>query len=399
MKQTKRKKNIQRKYKRLMAALAGAAVVTSAMLPGLPIANAATNTVVASPAPETGATAAGERDKDRTPAQDSNQNRDKGRDHARPNNKPQPVIGSPVDAVKKSASSHGFDARRDTFTLQWQSSSEAVVQVRTTKGRTFIVRLTAKNGVWKIDSVKQGNSGSIIQAGDPINVVKNNAATFGFDALRDNFTLLSASASKAIVQVRTSGQTFKVDLEKSGGRWIITTIRGIGNSKYPATFRPARMYGYVPGSASRPVINIQQTLYSNNEFSGWSWNEGAYPADMKMGIVLSTLGSPANAGIPRIIVDKIDSINFSRQVALYAYIGSVAEKGYGIGIEKVVQTDNTLTVTVRTKSPLENYRLSPTKTNDVITIDRAILNFSNPLQIKFVDQEGTILRLYTVTQR
>ncbi|MGL5515023.1 MAG: hypothetical protein ACRDBM_17560, partial [Sporomusa sp.] len=154
-----------------------------------------------------------------------------------------------------------------------------------------------------------------------------------------------------------------------------------------------------PGSASRPVINIQQTLYSNNEFSDWSWNEDAYPADMKMGIVLSTLGSPVNAGIPRIIVDKIDSINFSRQVALYAYIGSAADKGYGIGIEKVVQTDNTLTVTVRAKSPLENYRLSPTKTNDVITIDRSFLNFSNPIQIKFVDQEGAILRLYTVTQR
>lgn len=398
MKQTKRKKNIQRKYKRLMAALAGAAVVTSAMLPGLPIANAAANTVVASPAPETGVTAAGERDKDRTPAQDNNQKQSKDREHARPNNKPQPVSGSPVDAVKKSASSHGFDARRDTFTLQWQSSSEAVVQVRTTKGKTFIVRLTAKNGVWKIDSVKESRD-RIIQAGDPINIVKNNAATFGFDALRDNFTLLSASAGKAIVQVRTSGQTFKVDLEKSGGRWIITTIRGIGNGKYPATFRPASMYGYVPGSASRPVINIQQTLYSSNEFTGWSWNEGAYPADMKMGIVLSTLGSPANAGIPRIIADKIDSINFSRQVALYAYIGSVADRGYGIGIEKVVQTDNTLTVTVRTKSPLENYRLSPTKTNDVITIDRSFLNFSNPFQIKFVDQNGTILRLYTVTQR
>lgn len=397
MKQTKRKKKVQRKYKRLMAALAGAAVVTSAMLPGLPIANAATNTVVASPAPEASATAAGQRDKDHTPAQDSNQNRAKDRDHAHPNNKPQ-LSGSPVDAVKKSAASHGFDARRDTFTLQWQSSSEAVVQVRTTKGKTFIVRLTAKNGAWKIDSVKESRD-RITKAGDPINVVKSNAAIFGFDALRDHFTLLSASASKAIVQVRTSGQTFKVDLEKSSGRWIITTIRGIGNSKYPATFRPASMYGYVPDSASRPIINIQQTLYSNNEFSGWSWNEGAYPGDMKMGIVLSTLGSPKNAGIPSIIVDKIDSINFSRQIAVYAYIGSVAEKGYGIGIEKVVQTDNTLTVTIRTKSPLENYRLPPTKTNDVITIDRALLNSGNTFQIKFVDQKGAVLGLYTVTQR
>jgi len=46
-------KDVRRKYKRLVAALAGAAVVSSALLPGLPISRvyAADNTEVANPAP------------------------------------------------------------------------------------------------------------------------------------------------------------------------------------------------------------------------------------------------------------------------------------------------------------------------------------------------------------
>ncbi|MDF2572121.1 MAG: hypothetical protein K0R55_3725, partial [Sporomusa sp.] len=131
----------------------------------------------------------------------------------------------------------------------------------------------------------------------------------------------------------------------------------------------------------------------------WTWNKSTYPADMKVGVLLSKPESAATADIPGIIVDKVDSIDFGRQIVLYAHLGSVADRGYGIGIAKVVQTGNDLTVTIRTKSPLENHRLSPTQTNDVIPIDRLALNFADPIHIKFIDQTGATLSTYTVVKR
>lgn len=394
MKHISHRKTARRKYKRLVAALAGAAVVTSAMLPGLPLSkvHAAENTVVASPAP-TVETA-------KTPEATKEQ-RDKERNRER-HDEDRQVSGSPLAAVKAAAATYGFDASRDSFSLEWRSSTEAVVFVRTDDGKTFKVRLTSDNGTWTITSVKEvitgGYSDGTSYAGDPVDVVKDSAGTFGFDAINDRFTLLSVVGGKAIVEVKTSGQTFKVDLERSGGQWVITTIRGIGNSKYPATYRPASLFGYrTLGVSTGPVVTVgERTLYSNDAFADWTWHETSYPADMKVGVLL-VKPDPANtAGIPGIIVDKVDTIDFGRQLVLYAHIGSVAERGYGIGIEKVVQTGNDLNVTVRTKSPLDNQRWSLTKTNDVIPIDRLALNFDEAIHINFVDQNGTSLSSYTL---
>lgn len=397
MKHTSHRKTARRKYKRLVAALAGAAVVTSAMLPGLPISKvqAAENTVVASPAP-TGETA-------KAP-EPSKEQRDKERNRERPDEQGQ-VSGSPIEAVKTAAAAYGFDASQDNFSLQWQSSTEALILVRTHDAKTFKVRVSKDNGEWNITSVKEvitgGYSDGTIHAGDPVDVVKDNAGTFGFDAVNDRFTSLSVTGGKAIVQVNTSGQTFKVDLERSDGQWVITTIRGIGNSQYPATYRPASLFGYrTLGAATGPVETIgERTLYSNDAFADWAWHEPSYPADMKVGVLLAKPDAANTAGIPGVIVDKVDTIDFGRQLVLYAHIGSVAERGYGIGIEKVVQTGNDLTVTIRTKSPLNNDRWLLTKTNDVIPIDRLALNFADPIHINFVDQNGTSLSSYTLHTR
>ncbi|TWH45429.1 hypothetical protein [Sporomusa sp. KB1] len=399
MKHTSRRKSAKRRCKRLVAALAGAAVVTSAMLPGLPLsqAHAAENTAITVPSPGTEANPPTEdkQDNNKETTQENAVNHD--RDKERPGEQQ----SSPVAAVKAAAAAYGFDARHDSFSLQWNSSTEGVVMVRTDKGKTFKVRLIKTAGDWKISSVTEvvtgGQGNGVIHLGDPVEVVKDNAATFGFDAYDDSFTLLSMAGSKAIVQVKTSGQTFKVDLERSGSNWIITTIRGIGNSNYPATYRPASLYGY---PATAPVTTVtNKTLYNNNSFADWTWHESAYPADMKVGVLLFKPESAAIADIPGIIVDKVEPIDFSRQLVLYAHIGSVASKGYGIGIENVVQTGNDLTVTIRTKSPLENHRLSPTINNDVISLDRLTLNFDNPIHIQFVDQKGTALSNYTLYRK
>lgn len=406
MKHNSRRKNAKRKYKHLVAALAGAAVVTSALLPGLPISkvHAAENTVVASPAPAAEAALPDQTTPASVPAPEAAKDPAPDRGTNDKNRPPQnPTAASPVAAVKAAATSYGF-GRNATYSLQWQSSTEAVVSVRTDNGKTFKVSLSKDKDKWKIDSVKEvitGGGGGIIHGGDPVDVVRDNAGTFGFDAYRDTFKLLSVNGGKAIVEVKTSGQKFKVDLERSGGKWIITTIRGIGTSNYPATYRPASLYGYrTLGEATGPVLTANdRVLYSNNSFADWKWNQNTYPTDMKLGILLSKPLSSSAADLPGIIVDKVDSIDFGRQVVLYAHIGSVAERGYGIGIEKVVQTGNDLTVTIRTRSPLENYRLSPTKTNDVIPIDRLALNFDKPINIKFIDNNGTKISTYTVVKR
>ena len=407
MKHTSRRKNAQRKYKRLVAALAGAAVVTSAMLPGLPFSKvyAAENTAMTAPASgtETDLSTEGKPDTNKNTNETTKKdagNRD--RDKERP---AEQQSASPIAAVKAAAAKYGFDARHDSFSLQWHSSTEAVVMVRTDNGKTFKVRLTKLGDTWKIDSVTKvvtgGTGDGVIHLGDPLEVVKANAATFGFDAYDDSFTLLSIAGGKAVVQVKTSGQTFKVDLEKSSNKWVITTIRGIGNSNYPATYRPASLYGYKMLSATTGTVTTvtERTLYNNNDFADWTWNENAYPADMKVGVLLVKPVSADVADIPGIIVDKVESIDFSRQLVLYTHIGSVDSNGYGIGIEKVVQTGNDLTVTIRTKSPLENRRLSPTITNDVIPLDRLTLNFDNPIHIQFVDQKGTTLSNYTLYKK
>ncbi|WP_371372494.1 hypothetical protein [Sporomusa aerivorans] len=425
MKHISHRKNARRKYKRLVAALAGAAVVTSAMLPGLPIskAHAAENTVTAIPAaaetaskplppavetpPVKNTTA--ETPADPTPATpkpDTEQNRQNTQERKpdRPKEERPNTVGSPVAAVKAAAAAYGFDARHDSFSLQSQSETEAVVLVRNDSGETYKVRLSKDKDTWRIDSVKEvitGGSGGVIRSGDPVDVVKANAGTFGFDAANDRFSLLSVAADKAIVQVKTSGQTFKVDLERKGGKWVITTIRGIGNGQYPATYRPASMYGYPTlGASTGPVVvTNERTIYRNDSFKNWAWLEPTYPADMKMGILLFK-PDPANPiDIPNIIVEKVDAIDFGRQLALYAHIGSVTEQGYGIGIEKVTQAGNDLTVTIRTKSPLANHRWSSTQTSDVIPIDRLSLNFADPIHIYFVDQNGTALSTYTIHNR
>ncbi len=399
-----RRKIARRKYKRLVAALAGAAVVSSALLPGLPISKvqAAEKTIVASPAPTTEAAlpGAGTGDTTKEPAKDRTNDKDTDRDKDRDKERPkdnQNVAGSPVAAVKAAAAAYGFDARRDQFSLQSSSDKSAVVSVRKDNGKTFSVRLTKEQGKWKIVSVKEISSG-VIRGGDPVDVVRSNAGRFGFDTYRDTFSLLSVTGSKAIVQVKTSGQTFKVDLEKNSGKWVITTIRGIGNSKYPATYRPASMYGTVT-TTGPVVVAKERTLYANNNFSGWTWNQGSYPADIQFGVLLAQPVSSDIEEIPGIIIDKVESVDFGRQFALFAHIGSVADKGYGIGIEKVIQTGNDLKVTVRTKSPLTNNRLTATQTNDVIPLDRLTLNFNNPITITFVDQNGTTLSTYTVLKK
>lgn len=323
----------RKKYKRLMAALAGAAVVSSALLPGIPI-----NKVQAAEATTPAATV------------------------------------STTDQTKDTP-----DLTKDDQSNRWTKDKDNWFRDRDN---------------WNNRYNRDRSPGYYLS--DPVQVVRDNASRFGFDASSDRFSLLSITGSKAIVQVRTSSQTFKVDLTRDSGDWVITTIRGIGNNGQSATYRPASSFGYGTLGASTSVPYGQGILFSTDKYSGWSWREGAYPQGMAMGVFLT---QPKTVNIiPDNIRNQIYNIDFKNQFVLYAHLGSVASQGYGIGIEKVVQKGNDLTVTVRTNSPVFNNTATQTKGDDFIALNRGNLDFTNPIHITFVDIHGAALSNYTITQ-
>ncbi|MDR7867659.1 MAG: hypothetical protein RIN56_12670 [Sporomusaceae bacterium] len=230
----------------------------------------------------------------------------------------------------------------------------------------------------------------------PVQVVMDKAATFGFDVHSDSFSLLSKTANRATVRVRHDGQTFKVDLERAGDSWVITTIRGIGDMNHPATYTPASFF---PGAALLPTPTApaeQTTVFATEAFNTWNWTEAVYPGDMSFGIALQ---DPRPAGLATTIpADVLDKLDFGRQMLLFAHVGSVSPQGYGVGIAKVVRSGNDLTVTVRAKSPQAGDKAA-TKTDDYLAVDRVNLDFSRPVRIAFVDQYGTVLVTYTVVPR
>jgi hypothetical protein len=341
MKRKLRRSGSKRKYKRLVAAVAGAAVLSSTMLPGLPIekAHAASN-------PQAALTAeAAVPDTAEAPAADTA--RESGRDRERDNNR-----------------DTGREENRDRDRDRGQDQDRDYNRVS-----------------------------------DPVQVVRNNAASFGFNASRDNFSLISKSENKATVRVRTSDQTFKVDLVRRGNSWQITAVRGIGDMTHPATYTSAKRFYYQPTYIAPPYLANPETLYESSKFNEWHWYEGTYPDDMSFGIILQDPRQDNQPDVlPAGILAQLKNIDFSRQFVLYAHLGTVAPNGYSIAIQKVVREGDTIMVTVRTKSPLANETPTISLIDTYLTFDRSILNYTNPTKIVITDQNGRVLTSYTLTR-
>jgi hypothetical protein len=244
------------------------------------------------------------------------------------------------------------------------------------------------------------------QAGDPVQIVEDNAATFGFDASSDHFSLLDQTGSHATVKVRSNGQTYKVDLNLRGGNWVITTIRGIGDSNNPATYIPASMFTSQIGVTTLAASTIapvtlaasQQVLFQTDKYDTWLWNGAGYPQDMSFGILLQNPRLAGNSAlVPGTILDQTATVDFGHQFALFAHLGTVAASGYGVGIAQVAQSGNDLIVVVRTKSPQPNEQPASTKTDDLVILDRSSITVGIPLHVTFVDQNGTVLATQTIT--
>ena len=161
---TAKRKLLRRKYKRYVAAVAGAAVMAGAVLPGIPVAKAAASE---RPAPPPMRVAQSDQYKNGWhqhrhgwPSPDENQimYRD-GRIYYRSDNHRDrdfyyvSEVSSPVDAVKDFAGRYGFDRYRDTFNLVYQSGNKAYVQVvSSSTGKQLTVGLERTGaGAWNID--------------------------------------------------------------------------------------------------------------------------------------------------------------------------------------------------------------------------------------------------------
>ncbi len=94
--------------------------------------------------------------------------------------------------------------------------------------------------------------------------------------------------------------------------------------------------------------------------------------------------------IPGNVLSTVNNVDFGNQFVIYAHLGTTAAQGYGIGISRVVQTGNDRTVTVRSISSHPNTALSLTKSDDFVRLYRATLNVATPINVTFVDQNGTV---------
>ena len=91
------------------------------------------------------------------------------------------------------------------------------------------------------------------------------------------------------------------------------------------------------------------------------------------------------------------NVDFSHQIVVYAHLGTVDSTGYGIGIEKITQIGNDLTVNVRTKSPRLNENVTTTKGYDYIAIERSLFDPRRPIRVTFVNPNHATLTPYNIT--
>ncbi|WP_312560292.1 hypothetical protein [Anaerospora sp.] len=205
MEKTSTRRKLRRKYKRYAAAVAGAAILTGAALPGVPVAKALAAENPYTPSNKTEQTTMIDKDtqkpvkkvvaekestKDRRDYRDSWRDRDRDRNNGWHEHKyswPSAdenqgwyengriyyrsdnyrnyssdrygyshYLSSPVDAVKASAANYGFSRYNDSFTTISQSTNSATVQVtKNSTGKRFLVNLERdSNRDWHIISVR-----------------------------------------------------------------------------------------------------------------------------------------------------------------------------------------------------------------------------------------------------
>lgn len=174
-----KRKQLRRKYKRRAAALMGAAIMTGAALSGIPATKAfAADAPAPSPPPKI------ERhhhDKDSRP--------------------PGP----------------GWHQHKHS----WPSPDESQAWYKDGKIYYRSVNNNSRNYL---------RSDYAYYVNNPVQYLKNHAASYGFDASRDSFSLLSVTNNRALIEVRrhNTGKLFNVLLERDYNHaWKVTDLRAL----------------------------------------------------------------------------------------------------------------------------------------------------------------------------
>lgn len=190
-KQASGRKLLRRKYKRYAAAVAGAAILTGAALPGIPVAKAA----------------AAERATASSPVKyeySQKVHRDKDRDDG-------PLRGSRwYDRYESRSDWH-------QHRHSWPSSDENRGWVDK-DGRIYYRSDTSRLYDRYVYYGEERN---------PLEVVRSYAANYGFDRDRDTFRIIALSSRKATVQVtkNNTGERYIVSMERSYNHgWSIVAI-------------------------------------------------------------------------------------------------------------------------------------------------------------------------------
>ncbi len=186
-----RRQQLRRKYKRYAAAVAGAAILTGAALPGIPAAKAlAADRPTNLPPLKTVQTTALEKNTGTKASQS---------------------VAEKLLLEKRLRQKRGWHEHNHS----WPGPDEN--QIRYEDGRVY----------YRSDNHRDRDYA--YELGSPVDVVKERAAMYGLDRDRDSFTLLSLSGNNAVVQVtkHDNGSLFNILLERDhyGRNWKIVDIR------------------------------------------------------------------------------------------------------------------------------------------------------------------------------
>lgn len=185
-----RRQQLRRKYKRYAAAMAGAAIMTGALLPGIPAAKAhAAGLTVSPPAAKTVQTATITGDGTTTTKQ---------------------VVADKVEPLKWKPRKRGWHEHEHS----WPGPNENQILYRDGKV------------LYRSDGYSDRDYAGYY--GSPADYVRDHAAAYGLDPVRDSFTIVSFSTRSAVVQVvkHDTGGVFNAFLSRDrDSGWTIVDFR------------------------------------------------------------------------------------------------------------------------------------------------------------------------------
>jgi len=201
-KKSLKSKLLRRKYKRYAAAVAGAAIMAGAALPGLPIASAASaKSPLTSPTPIALKSALFNKDSET------------------------PVKQVTAEKTEKTASKEKREKSSKPPGRGWHEHNHSWPGSDENQG-------WYENGkiYYRSDNHRYNSWSSANYLSNPIDYFKDYASNYGFDRYRDSFTLLSQSNNSATILIKktTTGKQYIVELDRDNyNSWEIAAVRGI----------------------------------------------------------------------------------------------------------------------------------------------------------------------------